>query len=224
MTVERRYERGLPLIDEAAQKQLSTRCVLIVGCGGLGGYLIESMARLGVGELRCADGDVFDETNLNRQLLCTEENIGKSKALAAAERVKAVNSAVTVRAFAENLTAENADRLTEGCDLVLDALDSIPARLLLEDVCARKGLTLVHGAICGTAAQVAVCPPGRGLLHTLYAAGGDGSKCSLPFTPPLCAAVQAAEATKLLLGKPSPLEGRLLAAELRDMSFNVLSF
>lgn len=222
--MEKRYERAFPVMDEAAQQLLAARCVLIVGCGGLGGHLLESMARLGVGELRCADGDVFDETNLNRQLLCTEDNIGRSKASAAAERVRAVNSSVKVSAFDEPFSEKNADFLTAGCDLVLDALDNIPARLLLEDVCARRGIPLVHGAIQGTGIQVAVCPPGSGLLHRLYPSSSrEDRKCSLPFTPPFCAAVQAAEAAKLLLGQSAPLTGRLLVADLTDMSWDVLS-
>lgn len=133
-------------------------------------------------------------------------------ALAARERVRAVNPTVAVRAVEAFLDGENAGGLVRGQDLVLDALDSVPARLLLEDACAREGVTIVHGAIQGWSAQVSVVPAGSGLLRRLYGSQvTPREKSSLPFTPPLCAAVQAAEAVKPLL------------ADLRRMEWDVLT-
>ena len=97
----------------------------------------------------------------------------------------------------------------------MDALDNIPARLLLEDACAAAGVTIVHGAVRGWSIQAAITPPGSGVLHSIYgSAAAPDEKSALPFTPPFCAAVQAAEAVKLLCGRPSALEGRLLLADL----------
>ncbi len=218
-----RYSRNIPSVSEAEQEALARKRVLVAGCGGLGGCLIEYLARMGVGELTAVDGDVFEPSNLNRQILSREDLLGASKAAAARERARAVNSAVKVRAVDAFLDEHNADGLVQGQDLVLDALDSAAARLILEDACARRGVTIVHGAILGWLAQATVAPPGAGVLHRLYAAPmASPDKTSLPFTPAFCAAIQAAEAVKLLCGRPSALEGKLLVADLRQMDWDLL--
>ena len=135
-----------------------------------------------------------------------------------------VNPAVDIAAVAEYLTAENADALLAGCDLALDALDSGAARLCLAEACARQGISLVHGAVQGWSAQAAVVTPGSGLLHRLYAGAAPAEyKTVLPFTAAFCAAVQASEAVKLLCGRPSALENRLLVADLLHMDWEILT-
>ena len=219
-----RYSRNIPAVSAEEQALLARKRVLAAGCGGLGGYLIEYLARMGVGEITAVDGDVFEPSNLNRQLLSAEALLGTSKALAAQARVRAVNPAVTVRAVEVFLDESNADELVRGTDLVLDALDNIPARLILEDACARAGVPIVHGAIQGWSIQAAVVPPGSGALRRLYGkAKAPADKTSLPFTPAFCAAIQAAEAVKLLCGRPSELEGKLLLADLRRMDWDILT-
>lgn len=223
--MDERYSRNIPAISAEEQAVLSRKRVLVAGCGGLGGYLIEYLARMGVGEITAVDGDVFELSNLNRQLLSAQALLGTSKARAARERVRAVNPAVTVRAVEAFLDGENSDALVQGKDLVLDALDNIPVRLVLEDACARQGVTIVHGAIQGWSAQVAVVPPGSGALRRLYGrAATPAEKTSLPFTPAFCAAIQAAEAVKLLCGRAPALEERLLLADLLRMDWDLLTF
>ena len=124
-----RYERNMGTIGLAGQIKLLRSCVGVLGCGGLGGYIIEMLARAGVGSLVLIDGDTFSESNLNRQLLCTEEKMGKNKAEAGRDRVQSINSVVEVRACTEYFRDENADALLQGCDLVLDALDNNTSRL-----------------------------------------------------------------------------------------------
>jgi len=219
--MEARYLRNIPAITADEQRLLGQKRVLVAGCGGLGGYLIEYLARLGVGGVTAADGDTFEESNLNRQLLSAPALLGRAKARAAAERAAFVNPAVSVRAEERFLDEGCADELVAGHDLALDALDSAPARLTLEDACARAGIPLVHGAIEGWSAQVAVVPPGSGALRRLYGIRtSPGGKSSLSFTPPLCAALQTAEAVKLLLGREAPLTGKLLLADLKRMEWD----
>lgn len=221
--METRYQRNIPSISEAEQETLRQKRVLIVGCGGLGGYLGEYMTRMGVGGITAVDGDVFEESNLNRQLLSSVPQLGHSKAVAAKARAQAVNPGVTFRAVEAFFNRENADALVQGHDLALDALDNISARWLLEDVCARQSVPIVHGAIHGWSAQVLVAMPGGGFLHRLYPKEVPSvDKSSLPFTPPFCAALQAAEAVKLLCGRSSELSGKLLLADLRSLDWNVL--
>lgn len=221
--MQERYSRNIPSVSQAEQEALTRKRVLVAGCGGLGGYLIEYLARMGVGEITAVDGDVFEPSNLNRQILAQESLLGASKAAAARERVLAINSAVKVRAVVSFLDEHNADGLVRGHDLVLDALDNAAARLILEDACARLGVTIVHGAIQGWFAQVTAAPPGAGVLHRLYASPAPPKeKTSLPFTPAFCAAIQAAEAVKLLCGNPSALEGKLLLADLQRLDWDLL--
>lgn len=222
--MDERYIRNLPAVSAEEQASLEHRRVLVAGCGGLGGYLIEYLARMGVGEITAVDGDVFEISNLNRQLLSTQDLLGTGKARAAQARIQRVNPRVKCRAVEAFLDESNADDLVRDQDLALDALDNAEARLVLEDACARRGITIVHGAILGWSVQVSVVPAGSGLLRRIYgSAAAPAEKASLPFTPPFCAAIQAAQAVRLLCGQPAPLENRLLLADLRRMDWDVLT-
>ena len=220
-----RFIRNIPTLTEAEQAVLAEKRVFLAGCGGLGGFLSEFLVRAGVGHVVAADCDSFEYSNRNRQLLSLESTLGQSKVLTAAARARDVNPAVDFRPVEARLDAENLPPLLTGCDLALDALDNVPVRLALEDACAEKGIPLVHGAVHGWAAQAAVVLPGSGLLHGLYAGiGGETDSSVLSPVPAMCAAVQAAEAIKLLLGRPSALSGKLMMMDLRDMDFSVIEF
>lgn len=220
-----RYSRNIPAISPEEQDALRSKKVLILGCGGLGGYIIENLLRMGVGAITAVDGDSFDESNLNRQLLATENNLGVSKAFAAAARAKEVNSQVSFTAIDSFFTAENAVEIVSGHDLVMDALDSVEARLLLEDVCAKLGVTIVHGAVNGWVMQAAVIPPGKRLMHILYSSPAENREQStLPMTAQLCAAQQCAEALKLLCGRPSAIENSLLTGDLQQLEWEYFYF
>ena len=217
--MEDRYLRNIPALTEEECLLLRGKTVAVVGCGGLGGYLIEYLARIGVGTLRVIDGDVFEETNLNRQLLSEPNLLGTPKAEAAAERVKRINPAVHVRAFPVFLTEENAGALIGGCDAVLDALDGIEARRILAAACETQGIPLILGAIGGWVAQAALSLPGDGLIDRLYPAGAAvRDKSVLSFTPALCASMQASLCTKLLTGRPVEA-GILYYVDLQDGEF-----
>ena len=215
--MEERYIRNLGALTEDECALLRTKTVFVAGCGGLGGYLIEMLLRLGVGTILAADGDSFEASNLNRQLLSSPSALGKPKAGAAAERAALVNPDVRFVAIPEFVTKENAAELIRGCDAVLDALDNITARRILARACAEEGIPLVHGAICGWSAQAAAIMPGEDLIDRIYPEGARlGSKTSLSFTPPFCAALQVALCTRLLTGRPVE-SGRLYMADLLDM-------
>ena len=221
-TMEERYIRNLGALSESECALLREKTVLVVGCGGLGGYLIEMLLRLGVGEIRAADGDRFEASNLNRQLLSTPGLLGKAKADAAAERAAAVNPEVRFIAIPEFVTEENVGRLVRGCDAVLDALDNIQSRKLLAKACAEAQIPLIHGAIGGWRAQAAIVMPGDGLLERIYAEdSAPESKASLSFTPPFCAALQTALCVRLLTGRKVET-GRLYFADLLDMEMGSL--
>ena len=222
--MELRFSRNIPTLTPAEQARLGEKHVLLAGCGGLGGYLLELLLRAGVGAVTAVDGDRFEESNLNRQALCTAETLGRPKAQCAQERAKLLRPDVRFRAVAAVLTAENAPELLRTCDLALDALDSAEARLMLADACADAGIPLVHGAVSGFCMQAAVIPPGSDLLRRIYAAAPEApGKSVVAPAPALCAAVQAAEAIRLLCGRPAALAGRMLWADLETMEFQTVA-
>ena len=224
--MEERYVRNVGPLTREECLLLRKRRVFLAGCGGLGGYLLEHLLRLGVGEITVCDGDVFQESNLNRQLLALPENLGRSKAEAARARAARVAPDTVVRALPVFLTAENAAGLVDGHDLALDALDSPAARRVLAGACRRAGIPLVHGAIQGWYAQAGVILPDSGLMERIYPSDAPGGpdQGSLSPTAGLCAAIQAAEAAKLLCGRPSPLAGRLLWIDLLEQDCQVMAF
>ena len=201
--MEDRYLRNFPALTEEQFLMLRGKKVCVVGCGGLGGHIIEFLARIGIGTIRCIDGDSFDATNLNRQLLSQEALLGSNKAETAARRINAINSSVSVEALPVYLTAENARDLIDGFDAVLDGLDSIAARKVLEQACAEARIPCIYGAISGWVAQAGISLPGDRLISKLYpkdAALTDRSVLS--FTPALCASMQTALCVKLLTNRP----------------------
>ena len=199
--MEGRYLRNIPAISEDDCRLLRAKKVVVIGCGGLGGHLIELLARVGIGSIRAVDGDVFEESNLNRQLLSEPALLGTSKAEAAAARIRTINPDVKVEAIAQFLHADNAAELLASCDIVLDALDNIAARKVLADACSKAGLPLIYGAISGWVAQTALSLPGDGLIQQLYPENAViRNKSALSFTPALCAAAQVSLCVRVLLG------------------------
>ncbi len=220
--MDARYARNIPALTEAECALLRTKKVAVIGCGGLGGYLIEYLSRVGIGNIRAVDGDVFDETNLNRQLLSQVSLLGNSKAEAASARVSRINPDVTVESVHAFLDEHNAAELISGCDAVLDALDNIPARKALAKACADAGIPYVYGAISGWVAQAAVSMPEDHLLNTLYPGNiVIRDKSVLSFTPALCASMQAALCVKLLTGRPVET-GKLFYFDLLNQEFETI--
>ena len=201
--MERRYERNLPALSEAECLLLRKKRVLIVGCGGLGGHIIDQLARIGVGQLRVVDGDVFEPSNLNRQLLSSVPVLGISKAGAAAEHIARVNPEIIADPAECFLTEDNVKDLIGDCDVVMDALDNIASRKILASACSEAGIPYIYGAISGWVAQAAVSMPGDDLVQKLYPEGTVlRDKSVLSFTPALCASMQVSLCVKLLTGRP----------------------
>lgn len=201
--MEPRYARNIPALTEAECQLLRQKKVLVVGCGGLGGHILDQLARIGVGSIRAVDGDVFEETNLNRQLLSEVSLLGTAKAEAAADRIRRVNPGVSIHAVEAFLTEENADALLDGCDMVLDALDNIQSRKILASACEKAGIPYVYGAIQGWVSQAAVSMPGDNLIELLFPEDVEiRDKSVLSFTPALCASLQVSLCVKLLTGRP----------------------
>jgi molybdopterin/thiamine biosynthesis adenylyltransferase len=192
--------------------------ICIVGAGGLGGYILEMFVRAGIGSITIVDGDTFEVSNLNRQLLSNEKNIGTSKVESAFERVTIVNSDIDVLPVYEYLNNNNSMDILKGHDLVIDALDNIQTRKIIQNTCEKLDICMIHGAISGWYGQVAVIYPGDKTIDLIYGNDdkypSDMNQGSPSFTPALVAAVQVAESLKLLIGKPCLKRGVVLYMDL----------
>jgi molybdopterin-synthase adenylyltransferase len=220
-----RYRRNMATISTDQQGQLLKSTVAVIGCGGLGGYLIEELARVGVGAIRAVDPDVFEEHNLNRQILATIPFLGRPKVEAAKARVADINPATEVIPLNVALTADNGRELLSGVDVAADALDSVDSRLILSALCAEMGISLVHGSIAGWYGQVLTQPKGEYTLERIFerARGAKGIEVELgnpAFTPAVIASLQVAEVVKVLLGEGTPLTGRMLFIDLLTMKID----
>jgi molybdopterin/thiamine biosynthesis adenylyltransferase len=224
-----RYRRNRETLSVSDQLTLFRSRVAVIGCGGLGGYLVEETARLGIGALVLADPDVFEEHNLNRQLLSSPARLGQAKVEVARERVADVNPAVTVVAHRVAFSRENGARLLSGSSAVVDGLDNHLARRDLAAVCRELSIPFIHGAIAGWYGQVTTQLPGGDIAPLLEASSAQGKGVELSlgnpsFTPATVASLQVAELVKVLLGRGRPLSGQLLLVNLLDMEFEKVSY
>src|SRR6185369_9036977 len=219
-----RYQRNRQAITVANQLTLFQSRVAVIGCGGLGGYVIEELARLGVGTIVAIDPDVFEEHNLNRQLLSSPATLGRAKVDAAAARVAEINPAITLVPRLVAYCPENGKELLGGSQVIVDALDSISTRLALAKTCTDLGIPMVHGAIGGWYGQVATQFPGDDVVQKLYRRWVEGKgveqKLGNPsFTPALVASMEVAEVCKVLLGQGETLHHRKLSVNLLEVIF-----
>ena len=212
-----RYLRNLGTVGLEGQRRLLQSTVAVLGAGGLGGWVIEGLARMGVGHLIVIDGDSFEENNLNRQLGCTEDTLGLPKAEVLARRVAEINGTVTVTPHVCWFDAQNGPALLSGAQVIVDALDTLSARYTLQQVAAQLGLPLVHGAIAGYMGQVMTILPGDPGLQVLYGAmekapdrGVETELGNPSATPMMVSAWQVQEVVKLLLNQGTLLRHRIL--------------
>lgn len=221
-----RYRRNRITLSIEDQLRVFRSRVAIIGCGGLGGYLVEELARLGVGTLVLVDPDVFEEHNLNRQLLSSVARLGSAKVQAGRDRVAEINPAVTIAAHQVSLGVANGRTLLSGCSAVVDGLDNVLVRRELATLCRDLGLPLVHGAIAGWYGQVTVQMPGGDITPWLRASPeGKGVETKLgnpSYTPAVIASLQVAELVKVLLRRGKSLAGRVLFVDLLNMKFEEL--
>ena len=229
-----RYRRHvtIPEVGEAGQLRLLSSKVLLIGAGGLGSPAAFYLAAAGVGTLGIVDDDHVDRTNLQRQILHTEDRIGQPKVDSARKTLLALNPGIEVVPHAERLTKHNVEEIFSGYELVLDGSDNFPTRYLVNDACVKLRLPNVHGAIYRFEGQVSVFWPAR------EDEPGPCYRCLFPEPPPAelapsCAeagvlgvlpgvvgTLEAVEAIKILLGIGRPLVGRLLLYDALQQRFS----
>lgn len=209
-----RYERQIkiPQFGGAGQEKLHRATVAVVGAGGLGSPVLTYLAMAGVGRIRIIDGDIVSLSNLNRQFLHTERDIGRAKALSAAEKITAWNSEVVAEAIQERLTAKNAKELLQGAAVVADCVDNGAARKIVANVCKENGIPLIEAGISGFYGYVTVFGK-DGEWPEMPAdllAAEQTQAAALGTTAGVVGALQANECLKMILDAGESLCGRML--------------
>lgn len=227
--VPERYVRNMKMFSTKDQSALLKSRVSVVGLGGLGGALIEMLARVGIGNLNLIDGDIFEDSNLNRQFLSTHPLLKTVKTEAAVKRIAEINSSIVVQDHPEYLTEKNASGLVGNSDVVVDCLDNIDSRFLLERVSKSIGAPFVSAAVAGASGHVtSIFPKDKGLKliygepENLTQKGAEASLGCLTQTVTLIAALESSEVAKIILGRGSLLRNKLLVVDLMDNTMDVL--
>jgi adenylyltransferase/sulfurtransferase len=201
--------------------------VCVVGAGGIGNPVITQLVAMGVGSLRIVDRDVIEVTNLHRQHLYTDDDIGKVKVEAAAERLRRINPGVQIEPVPTSVTKFTAENIVKGFDLVIDALDSVDARYALNDACIKYNIPLIYAGAIGVTGSVSTILPNKSAcLRCMFpeldeeempACSTEGVHPSILY---LVAGIQVSEAVKLIMGKEPALANKLLYVDLNELSFD----
>ncbi|WP_435127137.1 SAMP-activating enzyme E1 [Halobaculum sp. D14] len=228
-----RYSRHI-ILDEvgpAGQQALLDGSVLVVGAGGLGAPAVQYLAAAGVGRLGIADDDVVERSNLQRQVVHADSDVGEPKASSAANYVRDLNPDVDVAEIHERVGPENAESLVADYDVVVDASDNFRTRYLLNDATRLAGVPVAHGAIYKFEGQATTLVPGGPCYRCLFPEApepGEVPDCAttgvLGVLPGTVGCIQATEAVKLLLGAGDVLDGRLLFYDAMDMTFETVPY
>lgn len=222
--IAEKYVRQIMLFGEEGQKKLRKAKIFVAGAGGLGSPISTYLAIAGIGKIILADFDSVELSNLNRQFLHHEKDVGREKIKSAEEKLLSLNPEIKIETIRERITEENADSVVPSCDLIIDALDNFDARHVLNRLAVERNIPLVHGAVSGYRGQVTTVIPGK--TPCLYCIFPTSLKKEvfpvLGTTPGVIGTIQANEAIKYITGQGKLLEGRLLLWDGLSCSFSEL--
>jgi len=229
-----RYARhiSLPSVGLEGQEKISQSKVLVIGAGGLGSPVILYLAAAGVGKIGIIDDDNIEISNLQRQVIHAESNLGQSKAESAKNRILELNPTIKVEYWNQRLTPDNANQIFSGYDIVVDGTDNIPTRYLIDDMCRINSIPWVYGSIYRFEGQVSLfnynsgpCyrdlfpePPPSNSIPSCAEGGVFG------VLPGVIGSIQATEVIKTIIGNGKTLSGRLLLYDAESMEFRTLKF
>ena len=219
-----RYGRQIiyPGFGEKGQEKLKSSNVLVVGVGGLGCAVSIYLAYAGVGHITIVDDDAVELSNLNRQILHWEQDIGKNKTASAAVKLRKINSSIKITPVCRHITERNVDDIIKGADAVIDGLDNFETRFVLNRACVRNRAPFIYGGVNGLLGQVTTIVPGETpCLACIYPTlpEAEGTIPVFGVTPALVASLQVMEAIKLIAGFGETLEGRMLYFNGETMEF-----
>ncbi|MEO9277367.1 MAG: ThiF family adenylyltransferase [Nitrososphaera sp.] len=228
-----RYSRQVMLeeIGYEGQIKLKNAKACVVGVGGLGNPIATRLVAMGIGKIRIVDRDVIELSNLHRQTMFDESDIGQVKVEVAAKKLKKMNPDVVIEALPVSVNDYTALDIVEGCDVVIDALDSVNARYSLNKACIKKNIPFVTGAAVGVSGQVfTIIPHSTACYHCVFPALDENSMptCSTEGVHPsilsVVGGIEVAEAVKIMIGRPPTLANKLLYIDLDNLDFNSTSF
>ena len=220
-----RYDRQIMIygFGREGQEKLKKAKVFLAGAGGLGSPVAIYLAAAGIGTIRIADHDTVELSNLNRQILHWEENIGKKKVDSATSKLGKFNTGIKIETIAETITEANVSQFVADSDIIVDAMDNLPTRYLLNRTAIEKGIPFVHGAVYGFEGRAMTVLPGKtACLNCLYH-GAAVPKVKFPIigvTPAVIGCIQATEVIKYIVGLGDLLTDRLLNYDGLRMKFN----
>jgi len=218
-----RYDRQIMLreIGEAGQEKLKRASVFIAGAGGLGSPAAIYLTAAGIGRIRLVDHDRVDRSNLNRQVLHWDNDIGRSKVESATEKLKRLNPEVEIEAIEETITEANLAHLLAGFDLIVDAMDNLPTRYLLNKAALDQNIPFFHGAIYGFEGRaMTIIPHKTACLRCVYRGVIPEEKFPvIGVTPAVIGCIQATEVIKYIVGIGELLTNKLLNYDALNMEF-----
>ncbi|MEM2308495.1 MAG: HesA/MoeB/ThiF family protein [Sulfolobales archaeon] len=218
-----RYARQLPLIGIEGQRKLLSSTALVVGAGGLGSPVLLYLTAAGVGRILIVDRGYVDLPDLNRQVLYSEDDVGKAKAEAAAEKLRRLNSSISVAGYRIDVTDKLFEELVTSANVVIDCLDNWAARFVLNELAVKHLKPLVHAGVQEFYGQATTVVPGQTPCLRCIIPKGINKGEPIPvigYTPAVLGSIEASEAIKLLLGDRPALAGMLLVVDLRNAEFS----
>jgi len=227
-----RYSRQI-MLDEigfVGLEKLRKAKVCVVGVGGIGNPVVTQLTAMGIGKLKIVDRDIIEISNLHRQHLYTENDIGRVKVEAAKAKLQQINSNVEIEALPNSVTKYTAESIVNGFDIVVDALDSIDARYALNDACIKLNIPLIYGGALGMLGSICTIIPNKtACLRCIFPAlaEDDMPTCSTEGVHPsilyLVGGIQVSEVVKIIVGEKPTLENKLLYIDLNDLSLEKVS-
>lgn len=222
-----RYDRQMRIIQvgKKGQERLKKACIAVAGSGGLGSPAAIYLAAAGVGKLLLIDKDKVETGNLNRQILHGQANVGQSKTESAKETLTQINPDIQVEVKQARITQDNASSLLSGCNGIVDAMDNLETRYILNQTAISMGIPFFHGAVSGFEGQAMTVIPGKSAcLKCLYRAPVQKRESPVTpvigVTPGIIGTIQATEAIKFLMGKGDLLTNRLIRYNGLAMAFH----
>jgi molybdopterin-synthase adenylyltransferase len=219
-----RYDRQIMIggIGQEGQEKLKRSRVVIAGAGGLGSPIAIYLTAAGMGMIRMIDHDQVALSNLNRQILHCEEDVGRKKVDSARTKLRSLNSTVEIQAIAETITEGNVSELVDGCDVIVDAMDNLPTRYILNRCAVEKNIPFFHGAVNGFEGRVMTILPGQtACLRCMYRGLVPQEKFPvIGVAPAVIGSIQATEVIKYLVGIGNLLTNRLLIYDGLKITFS----
>ena len=218
------YSRNMGIMNDSELKKFVYTKALIIGVGGLGGYIASSLARIGVSSITIVDFDDFDDSNLNRQLFASFKTLNKSKVEVVKQGLLDINPNLNITAVHTKLDESFDISYFKDIDIVFDAVDNIKSKVLLEKYCSKFNIPLIHGAIAGWYGQFGIIMPGSDILKEIYKDKNHGIESELmspTFTPGIVGNMMISEFVKFILKKEC-LKNQILYIDLLDHEYRIM--